>query len=236
MHSKSDPSLDLNSELLSFLESVDSPTVANAIELMELRDRTEGFLSGEIRCVFPDLKPMVGLALTVQMSSTPGPVASREGYWALWEALEQRKEPSIIVIQDVSGTPERVAYAGEMMSRIAQKLGARGIVTDAGLRDIAEVRDLGVHYFMRYPVVSHGNFEVVTVNEEIVIGGEPIHPGDILHGDQNGIVIVPEKSLAEIQTLVESIRTREAEDMDYISSPSFNLESFRNKAHYGKED
>ena len=148
----------LNDEEREFLLSVDSPTVANAVERFAVRDRTEGFIGGQVQCVFPDLGSMVGRALTVTMSNAPGAPAQREGYWRMWEALEQMEGPVVLVIADASGAPERVAYSGEIMSRLAQRLGAVGMVTDGALRDVDEVRGIGFHYFMRYPVVSHGNY------------------------------------------------------------------------------
>ena len=57
---------------LAFLKGVDSPTIANAIEPFKVRDRTEGFIGGEVRALFPEMPPMVGVALTVTMTNTPG--------------------------------------------------------------------------------------------------------------------------------------------------------------------
>ena len=63
---------------LAFLKGVDSPTIANAIEPFKVRDRTDGFIGGEVRALFPEMPPMVGAALTVTMNNTPGAVAGRE--------------------------------------------------------------------------------------------------------------------------------------------------------------
>jgi hypothetical protein len=67
----------LGSELLSFLQSVDSPTIANAIENLKVRDRCEGYIGGSVRCMFPELGVMVGHALTVTMDSRPGPATGK---------------------------------------------------------------------------------------------------------------------------------------------------------------
>ena len=68
-------------------------------------------------------------------------------------------------------------------------------MTDGGLRDVHEVRRLGFGYFARYVVVSHGNFGVVDVGEPVTLDGQEVRTGDILHGDANGIVIVPRQVL-----------------------------------------
>lgn len=223
----------LSPDQLSFLRSVDSPTVANALERLRLRDRSDGYLGGDIGCAFPELGVMVGTAVTVTVSDAVGRPARMEGYWDLWERLEQTPTPTVIVMKDASGTPARVAYAGEIMGALAVRLGAVGIVTDAGLRDLDEVRGRGLHYFMRYAVVSHANFELSQVGDPVVIGGQRVHTGDILHGDANGIVTVPWDGLDALPSAVADIRVSERRDLDYIDGPDFTLEGYKKIRGYG---
>jgi 4-hydroxy-4-methyl-2-oxoglutarate aldolase len=221
-----------STEDVEFLRSVDSPTLANAIELLEVRDRTRGFVGGQARCFFPRLAPMVGRAVTVQMTNAPGPVASRRGYWEMWEHLRRQGSPSVIVVQDVSGEPHRVAYWGEVMTTIALRLGAVGLLTDGGVRDLDEVEDLGFQYFAPFPVVAHGNFEVVSVGEPVSIYGQRIQSGDVIHGDGNGVVLVPDQSFPVIRDKVEAVRSGEKSVMEYINSDDFSLEGLKERAGY----
>jgi regulator of RNase E activity RraA len=232
MSSFAAPARAYTDEQLAFLRSVDSPTIANAIEPFELRDRTVGYIGGEIGCLYPDLGVMVGQALTVKVSNPGGPVASREGYWAMWDALEQMPSPAVLVMQDISGAPNRCAYAGEVMATLAQKLGAAGMVSDGGYRDIDEVHALGMHYFCPFAVVSHGNFAIQDVGQPVWIGGQRVSTGDILHGDVNGIVIVPEATLDGLAAAVDEIRERERRVMDYIKSDRFTLADFKTGKTY----
>ncbi|TXG78494.1 MAG: RraA family protein [Thermomicrobiales bacterium] len=221
------PDRAFSDEQLAFLKSVDSPTIANAIEPFELRDRTDGYIGGNIGCLYPDLGVMVGQALTIKVSNPAGPVAGRDGYWAMWDALEQMPKPAVIVMQDISGAPHRCAYAGEVMATLATKLGAVGMVSDGGYRDIAEVHALGMHYFCPFAVVAHGNFAIQDVGQPVWIDGQRVSTGDILHGDVNGIVIVPRETLDGLPAAVEEIRVRERRVMDYIKSDKFNLADFK---------
>jgi 4-hydroxy-4-methyl-2-oxoglutarate aldolase len=218
---------------LDFLLRVDSPTVANAIERFGVRDRTEGFLGGDIQCAFPELGNMVGRALTVTMSNAPGPLAQREGYWRMWHALEEMEGPTVLVIADVSGAPSRVAYSGEIMSRLAARLGGVGMVTDGALRDVAEVRALGFHYFMRFPVVSHANYEIVSVGDPVNLGGQRVVTGDLLHGDQNGIVLIPWETMDRLPEEVAKVREIESADMEFIDSQEFSLIAYEQRKGYG---
>jgi regulator of RNase E activity RraA len=222
----------LGEDDLAFLKGVDSPTIANAIEPFKIRDRTEGFIGGEVRALVPEMPPMVGLALTVTMTNTPGPVAGRENWFRMYEALAQIPAPSVLAVQDVSGAPTRCAFAGEVMATLAMRLGAVGMVTDGGVRDVHEVRALGFAYFSRYVVVSHGNFDIVDIGTPIMLDGQEVKTGDILHGDANGVVIVPCEVLDGLADAVQEVRTRERATMDFIKSPEYTIAAARQRAGY----
>jgi regulator of RNase E activity RraA len=217
------PDRMITPEQMAYLQSVDSPTLANAIEPFKVRDRCDGFIGGEIVCQFPDLGVMLGYALTVTVSNQHGAVAGREGFWKMFEALDEMPKPAVLVMKDVSGAPHRVAYAGEVMATLAKRLGAVGMVTDGALRDLPEVHALGFHYFMRYPVVSHANFEIVDVGISVDMNGETIETGDILHGDANGIVVIPPQVVADLPNAVNEVRERERKTMEFYKSDRFTL-------------
>ncbi|WP_394552528.1 RraA family protein [Agromyces sp. MMS24-JH15] len=218
---------------LAFLQGVDSPTIANALERLDLRDRSDGYLGGNVACAFPELGVMVGTALTVTVDDAVGRPARQEGYWDLWATLEACEGPVVIVMKDVSGAPHRVAYAGEIMVTLAKRLGAIGIVTDGALRDLDEVRAKGFHYFMRHAVVSHANFELSKVGDPVLVDGQVVRTGDLLHGDANGIVIVPREGLAGLRDAVAAVRASERRDLDFIDGPDFTLDGYRAMRGYG---
>jgi len=222
----------LSPEIISFLKGVDSPTVANAVETFDVRDRTDGFIGGQVECQFPDLGVMVGRALTVTMTNESGSPASRDGYWRMWDALDAMAGPVVLAIQDQSGAPHRVAYAGEMMATLAQRLGAVGMVTDGALRDVDEVHAIGFHYFMKYPVVSHANFSISSVGEPIELDGQRVETGDLLHGDRNGIVLIPDVVLDGLPAAVEGIRDRESAQLVYMRGETFSLAELKHRSGY----
>jgi regulator of RNase E activity RraA len=150
----------------------------------------------------------------------------------MYEALAEIPAPSVLVVQDVSGAPSRCALAGEVMATLAMRLGAVGMVTDGGLRDVHEVRAIGFQYFARYLVVSHGNFDIVDIGTPITLDGQEVKTGDILHGDANGIVIVPREVLSGLPEAVQEVRTRERATMDFINSPDYTIAAARQRAGY----
>jgi 4-hydroxy-4-methyl-2-oxoglutarate aldolase len=224
--------MNLTADQLSFLHSVDTPTIANAIEPLGVRDRADGYLGGNVQCQFPELGTMVGRALTVSVRDSQGVTGGGAGYWELWDALAATEDPTVIVMSDATGTPERIAFAGEIMCTLAKRLGAIGIATDGALRDIPEARALGFHYFMRFGVASHSWFDLFDVGEPVTIDGQQVRTGDILHGDCNGVTVVPDAVLAELPAAVETIRSREATLLSRIRSTDFDYAAFRSGTGY----
>jgi 4-hydroxy-4-methyl-2-oxoglutarate aldolase len=89
-----------------------------------------------------------------------------------------------------------------------------------------------MHYFAPYAVVSHGNFEIVDVGKPVTLDGQLIENGDLLHGDANGIVIVPTDLVKDLPDGVEKIREREARMIRYITSDQFNLGELQGMVGY----
>jgi 4-hydroxy-4-methyl-2-oxoglutarate aldolase len=150
----------------------------------------------------------------------------------MWEELERREAPTVMVISDGSGAPTRCAYFGEVMATIASRLGVVGVVTDGGVRDLAEVRALGVQYFAPFAVVSHGNFEIVDVGAPVVLDGQRIATGDLLHGDANGVVVLPQAAIDRLQEVVNTLRARERATIDAVNAPDFTISGLKRITGY----
>jgi len=198
------------------LRRIDSPTIANAIETFEIRPRVSGYVGYDIRCIFPDLPPTVGYAVTCTVDST---TEGREGigFNALYELLRDAPKPAVVVMQDVGTDRLHSCHAGEVMSTRMKSLGAVGILTHGGLRDANEVRALGgFQYFCAGLVVSHGNPICVSVGDEVTISGMKVRLGDLLHGDLNGVVHIPDECAADVAEAAYRIWERENETMREI--------------------
>jgi regulator of RNase E activity RraA len=214
------------------LLAIDSPTVANAIEAFNVRGRVQGYVGMDVRCLIPGLGTMLGYAVTCKGdSTTEGKNVARE-HQKLYEAIAASPKPAIVVIQDDGQDPLHSCHAGEMMATTMKRMGAIGLITDGGLRDIVEIRALGgFHYFGAGLVVAHGNPLIYDVGAEVTISGVKIRPGDLLHGDENGITIVPEEISDKVAA--ESMKVRETEQarLRQILSPEF-LKQFERLAKY----
>lgn len=183
----------LTSEQLDILKRIDSPTVSNAIEHFKARPRVLGFASWELRCAFPALGTMLGYAVTCTADSTTEGRPDREGLLRLWSAVEAAPKPAVIVIKDVGPERSRSCHMGEVMATTAKALGAVGCVSDGGLRDVREVEALGgFQYFCPGFVVSHGNPVIGDIDVPVDVCGLHVEPGHLLHGDANGLLVIPD--------------------------------------------
>jgi 4-hydroxy-4-methyl-2-oxoglutarate aldolase len=214
---------------IEYLKSVDSPTLINAIELLKVRPRERGFTPVDIRCLFPEFGTMCGYAVTAQVETATQMEPFRlETFVELYRLVEKAPKPAVIVFQEIGGFGEFAAHAGEVMSTFFTRLGAVGLLSDCGVRDLLEVRALGFHYFARGSVASHANFRIARSGVPVQVRGMVVNPGDIIHGDLNGVISVPPVEIALLREAVETVRRKEKTVMDFVRSPEFSLQGFQN--------
>jgi 4-hydroxy-4-methyl-2-oxoglutarate aldolase len=213
---------------IEYLKSIDTPTLANAVELTNRRPRHEGFTPLELRCLFPELGRMCGYAVTAQVETV-----NRTGsfdldqFIELYKLVEAAPKPAVIVLQEIGGFGSYGAHCGEVMATFFTRLGAVGLVSDCGVRDLPEVRKLGFQYFARGSVASHAHFRIVRSNISVQILGMPVSPGDLLHGDENGLITVPQGLEDELPKAVEAVQTRERRIMEFVRGSGFSIDGFK---------
>ena len=213
---------------LEALKRIDTPTLCNAIEEFKVRDRTEGFMGFDIKCLFPALGTMIGYAVTCTGRSTvPGPPSDHAGVLRLWEAVENSPKPCVVVIKDVGPDRHRSCHYGDMMATLSKRLGAIGLVTDGGVRDVRTVSELGFHYFAAGVTPAHGNNEIVEVDLEVIISGAVVNTGDIIHADENGVAAFPAGRAHDLIEAAGRVQIREGERLNRYNAADFNLDELR---------
>ncbi len=217
----------LSSDQLAALRALDTPTVCNAIEKFKVRGRVDGFFGMDVGCLSPQLGVMLGYAVTLKVDSTTPDAQQDDRVWRAWmQAMANSPQPVVVVMQDVGPQPRKSAHYGEVMGTLSRRLGAVGVVTNGGLRDIDEVRRLGLHYFGPGLVPSHGQPRLLEANVPVVIDGVAVQPGDLLHGDVNGLTLVPLAIAGQVAEAAAAVREDEAELMAYINGPDFSIDGF----------
>ena len=97
-------------------------------------------------------------------------------------------------------------------------------MTNGGVRDLDEVRALGFQLFAGAVMVSHAYVHLVEVGQPVAVGGLTVRPGDLLHGDQHGVVVIPRPIAGEIPRAADEIAARERAIIALCRSPDFSLE------------
>jgi regulator of RNase E activity RraA len=215
---------------IDYLKTVDTPTLSNAIEVCNVRRWNTGFAPLQLRCLFPEFGRMIGYAVTAQVETmTQTEPRDNARFLDLYKLVEQSPKPAVVVLQEIGGFPDYATHCGEIMATFFTRLGAIGLVSDCGVRDIPEVRAMGFHYFARGAVASHAYFRIVRAGVPVQICGMEVRPGDILHGDENGLITVPAGIEDRLPAAVDQVRATERSLMDWIKSDQFNLDNWLNR-------
>ena len=207
---------------LDALKKWPTPAVSNAIELLKVRPRNQGFMLPEIKCILPDLGPIIGYAVTAIMTADSADIR-RFKLRDWWKKIFEVPEPRIVVIQDLDHSAVD-SFWGEVNANIYRTLGCLGAVTNGSVRDLDEVKDMGFHFFASGVAVSHAYARLLDVNIPVKVGGLEVKPGDLLMGDQHGVIAIPLEIARDVPPAAQVLAEWEQRIIDFCKSPKFNLE------------
>lgn len=212
--------------LLKLMQSVDTPTVCNAIEVAQGKRGFNGFTRGTMLCSAPEEGAIVGYARTAKIAAvnppTEAPDVIKERRMAYYKHMATGPRPAITVIEDLDFPDCIGAFWGEINTTVHKGFGIAGTLTNGVMRDLADVPE-------GYPVIagsigpSHGFVHVKEVGTPVEVFGLMVHDGDLVHADQHGAVVVPEEVIPELEAAIEKLMATEnivlaaarADDFDY---------------------
>ena len=220
----------LNEDEFRDLQALDTCSVANAVERFNIQLRNEGYTEGGLSCRFPEMGSMLGYAFTLQVRSYAPPTKSRfydleRTEW--WDGLLALPYPRILVIQDMDRHPGVGALVGDLHAVILKRFGCIGVVTNGAVRDLNRIRPQQFHMFSGTLSVSHSYCHVVQNGVRVQIGGLEINTGDLLHGDQHGIIRVPRELASRIPKTAAALRQKEQEITAFCQAPDFSVDKLR---------
>ncbi len=221
----------IDAALKKKLESFDTPTICNALEIIDPARRLTGFTIKPLYCRFPEMPPIVGYAKTATIRTVHAHEfdnkKQREQRIAYYEYVASKPQPGIMLIQDLDGPDIGFgAFWGEVMSAVHKGLGLLGVVTDGCIRDIDQWAP-GFQALAGSVVPSHAHVHLADFGKEVRVAGMLVRSGDLVHADRHGAVTIPEALAEKVPAACDLLARKEAVILEMARAPGFNVAKLR---------
>jgi len=211
--------------LLNTFRKYDTPTIINALDILDSKFRTKGFTTEQVVCADPSLPPIVGYArtATIRAASIVDPQKKRDRGIAYYEYVSSGPGPNISVIEDVDDSPGFGAFWGEVNTNIHNALGLLGVVTNGSVRDL-DVLSPGFQVLAGKIGPSHAYVRIEETGKEVNIFGMNVRHNDLIHADRHGAVVIPKELAEGLPNAIKLMIRREKIILDACKSTDFDFE------------
>ena len=217
---------EISKDLWDSLLALDTPTVCNALEVVNPKRRSRGFNIRPFVCIRPELGSILGYARTLRIRAAHRPTGrvDRDDYYSY--IAEGGPTPSITLVEDMDDTPGYGAFWGEVNTNIHYGLGSLGVITNGSVRDLPDSQP---RFQMLAGMVnpSHAWVHMVDWSSPVTLHGMEAGHGDLVHADMHGAVVVPTADAAGIVTEARRIMAKERVVIEAAQQPGFNMEKLR---------
>lgn len=218
----------MDPELLDLLSRVDTPTVLNAIEVVQGKRGFQGYTRGTMVCTEPG-RAIVGFAATAQIAGLAPPQEPvdviRARRMAYYKAMYDAPKPSIAVVEDVDYPNAVAAYWGEVNTTVHKAFGMAGALTNGVVRDLGDLPP-------GFPVVagsigpSHGFAHVRSIGQSVRVMGLEVRQGDLVHADRHGAVVIPPEVIPHLEAAIAKLQETERLVLDPARKQGFDFAAF----------
>tara|TARA_A100000164_G_C21840451_1_gene739856 strand:- start:484 stop:1179 length:696 start_codon:yes stop_codon:yes gene_type:complete len=218
------------SEILNQIAQFDTPTMCNALEVI-LGSRTAvGFTRQQVVTADPKLPSIVGYAVTAKIRAASPPTISQEevqkNRLSYYDYISSKKEQTVVVIEDTDFPNCIGAFWGELNVAIHKGLRINGTLTNGLLRDIGML-DEGYQVIAGSIGPSHAYVHVTELECNVNILGLEVIPGDLIHADIHGAMVVKAKYLEAMPDALRIVTEREKPILKAARKEGFNIEKLK---------
>ena len=227
---------ELTQNEINSVAGMQTCAVSNAIESLNIRSRTEGFMTPDIKSMFPNMGSMAGFAVTAVIKASTPPSSNMNYSRVEWvDEILKIPGPRVIVMKDLDHPLVIGSFWGEVQSAIHSSLDCVGVVTVGGVRDLDEMQEWGFNAFASTALVSRANVHLVEANIPVTIGGVTVNPGDLLLGDKHGVISIPKDIVKNLPDAVAKVEAGEKEIIDVCKAQNFSPEKLKDilRQRYG---
>jgi regulator of RNase E activity RraA len=219
------------SALIARMQTCDTPTICNAIEVAQGQRGFDGFTHRTTIWAGPPDARIVGFARTARIAGrTPPsepPEVIRARRMSYFEAMNAGPRPGVAVIEDMDGEAAVGAWWGEVHAQVHQNVfGLCGAVTNGVVRDLGDLPD-------GFPVLagsvgpSHGFVHIREIGTPVTVFGMTVSDGDLIHADRHGAVCVPVDVVAHLSTALDRLFNAEAVVLDPLKEGHVDYDTFK---------
>ena len=216
----------MNEAIRQALIALDTPTICNALEVIDPSRRGQGFNVRPFICGQPSLPPILGYARTARIRAQHPPTTRVDNLSYYQYIAEGGPLPSIAVIEDIDPTPGFGALWGEVNTHVHFGLGCLGVVTNGSIRDLPDAQP---NFQMLAGMVnpSHAFVHVVDWGTPVTVHGMEVNDRQLIHADQHGAVVLPEAAIDDVLTEAARIQKRERVLIEAAQQPGFDLDAIK---------
>ena len=211
-------------ETLAGLRGIDTPTITNVVATYPRNPLCLGlynpwtenwYTDTSIRCIYPEMAPVVGHAVTCVYGLPDPNYAGRLSFMDVVDALDAMRKPTILIIQQKwpAELMAKAGLAGEIMVTSMKAVGCVGMLSNGPSRDVDAIRRLDFQMLLGGVSPGHGEMAVQAVNVPVSVGGMDVAPGDLIHMDENGAVKFPAGRADQVLENARRMLENEAEHL-----------------------